>query len=1076
LDKKKVVNTIILDDEGRFLIIKRTDTAPTHPLHWDLPGGHIEDGEEPEEAAKREAFEETGLIVSDLKAKNVPDSFRHFFVTKNYSGKIEFKENPESGVIEHNDYKWVTLEEYENMEDLSIKPEEIKKAMEKMTLKEEYEAMLRANAEQLLMEGRKENVQKKYGSLNDYGENNISRLLDADEENNYKYVDWMAKQALKYAKQNAEQVRSNPELNMEYVVGDYIERIINAVDDFIYNRSQLKNKDLNQYKDIDEIGIAIQKDIILPRIAKARKQRGEDPRTQQFLDADESTVIFENDRFFVVRPNTVESSCYFGAKTRWCISQPENQMFRHYSEGDYQIFYFIKDDTKKSDDRFSKIAVQIGGLEPYMQFQKFWDRPNTSYDNYTQDPSEFATFLSDETEIPITDAMRMMEAIWKHAEANPPTDSKREQYLELESKIEQGKFDKEHITFSAYVSEDNPPRMIIYPSITANNIVFKPEGVKELLKNGLTDSEGNEYEGDEIGQVLAERFYHALNLWQDEFVKYKTDELFKISSPRTIPYRFNAYEDDPEVRYNVNYNEDEMSFDFELEIPSGIFEAENEETVNIEYTMYRLGKKFGKLKDWFDITALYPLIPEAKDTTISLEDTLKQQNFNKIIADISESGDKIDFKTSFKVTMPQTFIDTLWPVEDRQEVWVFPNGSIPLEKNHITVKAGEVLKELPDFVNSALRKILEEIYEEVQMMADKQEQLPFGDEYAAQKEIKPLPNIAISEMHSRPLRIEAKKVSRDGQMQRIDTSRRLQVVPDSIKIVPDIRLEITDMDTAQQKKNAILFLKLVDQMHGKIKEMLNSEAAKFYSDGTLEEAKKKKSEGKKDACYHKVKARYDVWPSAYASGALVKCRKVGAANWGNKSKKKNEDLEADIDAIIDEEIELYLEKKELTDKNLEKVLRDEGGASGMDPFEKEIDATEEEIKDALKKMKNVGQHEDGDYILGDDEEIKIIESIIEEEIRLYLEKKKKKAGSESSKESSLRDWFGRKGAPGKKGGWVDCNTCRKDKKTGRKKCKPCGRSGKEKRSKYPSCRPTPGACGERGKGKSWGKKSAKGKK
>ena len=47
-----------------------------------------------------------------------------------------------------------------------------------------------------------------------------------------------------------------------------------------------------------------------------------------------------------------------------------------------------------------------------------------------------------------------------------------------------------------------------------------------------------------------------------------------------------------------------------------------------------------------------------------------------------------------------------------------------------------------------------------------------------------------------------------------------------------------------------------------------------------------KSTGKKDACYHKVKRRYKVWPSAYASGALVKCRKVGAKNWGNKSKKK----------------------------------------------------------------------------------------------------------------------------------------------------------------------------------------------
>jgi hypothetical protein len=43
---------------------------------------------------------------------------------------------------------------------------------------------------------------------------------------------------------------------------------------------------------------------------------------------------------------------------------------------------------------------------------------------------------------------------------------------------------------------------------------------------------------------------------------------------------------------------------------------------------------------------------------------------------------------------------------------------------------------------------------------------------------------------------------------------------------------------------------------------------------------------KKDACYHKVKARYKVFPSAYASGAIAKCRKVGAANWGNKTQKK----------------------------------------------------------------------------------------------------------------------------------------------------------------------------------------------
>ena len=55
----------------------------------------------------------------------------------------------------------------------------------------------------------------------------------------------------------------------------------------------------------------------------------------------------------------------------------------------------------------------------------------------------------------------------------------------------------------------------------------------------------------------------------------------------------------------------------------------------------------------------------------------------------------------------------------------------------------------------------------------------------------------------------------------------------------------------------------------------------------LQEVKDKpgKGSGKKDACYNKVKSRYDVWPSAYASGALVKCRKVGAANWGTKTEE-----------------------------------------------------------------------------------------------------------------------------------------------------------------------------------------------
>ena len=97
-----------------------------------------------------------------------------------------------------------------------------------------------------------------------------------------------------------------------------------------------------------------------------------------------------------------------------------------------------------------------------------------------------------------------------------------------------------------------------------------------------------------------------------------------------------------------------------------------------------------------------------------------------------------------------------------------------------------------------------------------------------------------------------------------------------------------------------------------------------------------------------------------------------------------------------------------------------------------------------------------------------IKDIIMQEVEAMMDEKKKKAGTESSKESSLRDWFGRKGAKGKKKGWVDCNA-----PDGKGGYKACGREKGEKRSKYPACRPTPGACKEKGKGKSWGKKAAK---
>jgi len=85
----------------------------------------------------------------------------------------------------------------------------------------------------------------------------------------------------------------------------------------------------------------------------------------------------------------------------------------------------------------------------------------------------------------------------------------------------------------------------------------------------------------------------------------------------------------------------------------------------------------------------------------------------------------------------------------------------------------------------------------------------------------------------------------------------------------------------------------------------------------------------------------------------------------------------------------------------------------------------------------------------------------------------RKLTSKPSSESNLRDWFKRKGAKGKKGGWVDCNA-----PDGKGGYKTCGRGSGEKRKRYPACRPTPGACKKMkgSKGKSWGKKDSKRRK
>jgi RNA polymerase sigma factor (sigma-70 family) len=78
---------------------------------------------------------------------------------------------------------------------------------------------------------------------------------------------------------------------------------------------------------------------------------------------------------------------------------------------------------------------------------------------------------------------------------------------------------------------------------------------------------------------------------------------------------------------------------------------------------------------------------------------------------------------------------------------------------------------------------------------------------------------------------------------------------------------------------------------------------------------------KQDACYYKVKSRYKVWPSAYASGALVQCRKKGAKNWGKKTKGVAEGMSwSALDEGLSVEDKIIIFEEYMTKGNLTESL------------------------------------------------------------------------------------------------------------------------------------------------------------
>ena len=129
--------------------------------------------------------------------------------------------------------------------------------------------------------------------------------------------------------------------------------------------------DINQFKSLDQLENFID-DLGLSGSEEKRKEK------EAALGG--ASILQDDEDFFIIRPETQEASCFFGKKTKWCISATRSQNYYDSYTNQGKAFYFILNKNLNDDSKYRKIALVYdkGG-----EFEAFYDVEDEEYgDDY----------------------------------------------------------------------------------------------------------------------------------------------------------------------------------------------------------------------------------------------------------------------------------------------------------------------------------------------------------------------------------------------------------------------------------------------------------------------------------------------------------------------------------------------------------------------------------------------------------------------------------------------------------------------------------------------------------------------